>query len=68
MTLSAEQVRALVDAIAAADSADVLDELRRQARREFGLDTRGGFLELLIDVRLAKLERENRDAGRARIA
>lgn len=68
MTLSAEQSRALIDAISAADSAAVLDELRRRARREFGLDVRGGFLELLIDVRLAKLERERRDAGRANVA
>ena len=50
MTLTAEQSRALVDAIVAA-----LETLRRQMRRRWGLDLRGGFLELLIELRAVKL-------------
>lgn len=68
MTLTVEQSRALIDAISAADSADALGELRRQARRELGRDVDGSFLELLIDVRLSTLERANRRAGRAHIS
>jgi hypothetical protein len=66
MTLNAEQSRALIDAIFVADSADVLGELRRQARRELGRDVVPcSFLEVLIDVRLSTLERANRRTGRA---
>jgi hypothetical protein len=68
MTLTVEQSRALIDAIFVADSADVLGELRCQARRELGRDVDGSFLELLIDVRLSTLERANRRIGRAHIA
>jgi hypothetical protein len=74
MALTAEQTRALIDAIASAASLDVLSELRREVRREYGFDVRGGFVELLIDVQQAKLARtrvgtgRGTDAGRARPA
>jgi hypothetical protein len=55
MTLTVEQSLALIDAIVVADSADVLSELRRQARREVGQDVGGSFLELLIDFRRSRL-------------
>jgi hypothetical protein len=51
MTLTTDQSRALIDAIATAASVKALAELRRAARREHLLDLRGGFLELLIAVR-----------------
>ena len=57
MTLTLEQSRALVDAIANAASVEVLAELRRLARREHALDVRGGFLELLIELRRDTLTR-----------
>ena len=57
MTLTVEQSRALIDAIALAPSDDVLGELRRAARREHGLDIHGSFLDLLIELRQEKLAR-----------
>lgn len=57
MTLTPEQSRALVDAIATAASLEILAELRRSARREHALDVRGGFLELLIELRRDALTR-----------
>lgn len=57
MTLTTEQSRALVDAIATAASIEALAELRHLARREHALDVRGGFLELLIDLRRDTLTR-----------
>jgi len=57
MTMTLEQSRALVDAIASAASVEALAELQRLARREHMLDLRGGFLELLISVRLDNLTR-----------
>jgi hypothetical protein len=57
MTLNPEQCRALVDAIALAGSVDALNELRRVVACEHGRAVAGGFLELLIDVRLSRLER-----------
>ena len=57
MPLTAEQSRALIDAIATAASVESLTELRQVARREHLLDLRGGFLELLIAVRLDTLTR-----------
>ena len=58
MTLTPEQSRALVDAIATAPSLDALADLRRVATREQRLDARGSFLELLIEIREEKLARE----------
>ena len=55
MTPTAEQSRELIEAIATAVSVEALTELRRVARREHLLDLRGGFLELLIAVRLDNL-------------
>ena len=55
MPLTAEQSRALIDAIATAASVESLTELRQVARREHLLDLRGGFLEMLIAVRLDNL-------------
>ena len=55
MPLTAEQSRALIDAIATAASLESLTELQQVARREHLLDARGGFLELLIAVRLDAL-------------
>ena len=66
MTLTVEQSRALIDAIALAPSDDVLGELRRVARREHGPDIHGSFLELLIELRQEKLARTG--AARARTA
>ena len=57
MTLTAEQSRALVDAIATAASTDALAELGRLARRERLMDVGGGFLELLIALRHDTLTR-----------
>ena len=54
MTLTTDPSRALIDAIATAGSVKALAE-RRAARREHLLDLRGGFLELLIAVRLDNL-------------
>lgn len=68
MTMTPEQCRSLIDAIAAAASSDVLAELRRGVRREQGFDVRGSFVELLIDLRQEKLARLNADTGRARTA
>ena len=63
MTLTLEQSRALVDAIATAASVEVLAELRRVARREHALDVRGGFLELLIELRRDTLMRARADTS-----
>jgi hypothetical protein len=68
MTLTAEQSRTLVDAIAAAPSVGALEQLRREAGREFGLDVLGSFVELLIDLRRAQLERPHEPTRRGRIA
>jgi len=57
MTLTAEQSRALIDAIATAASVEALADLQRLARREQMLDVRGGFLELLIALRHDMLTR-----------
>ena len=57
MTLTTEQSRELIDAIATAVSVEALAELQRLARREHLLDLRGGFLELLIAVRHDNLTR-----------
>jgi len=68
MTLTTEQSRSLVDAIAITASLESLVELQRLARREHLLDPGGGFLELLIAVRHDTLTRASarapRDAGR----
>jgi len=68
MTLTTEQSRSLVDAIAITASLEALVELQRLARREHLLDPGGGFLELLIAVRHDTLTRASarapRDAGR----
>jgi hypothetical protein len=57
MTLTTEQCRALIEAIAVASSIDALATLRCAVRREHGLDVQGGFVELLIELRREKLER-----------
>ena len=57
MTLTSEQSRAIVDAIAIAPSADALGELRRDVRREYGPDVRGSFAEVLLDLRAEQLAR-----------
>jgi hypothetical protein len=68
MTLTTEQSRSLVDAIATTASLEVLVELQRLARREHLFDPGGGFLELLLAVRHDTLTRARarapRDAGR----
>src|SRR6476646_6946795 len=68
MTLTTEQSRSLVDAIATTASLEALVELQRLARREHLFDPGGGFLELLIAVRHDALTRAGarapRDAGR----
>ena len=61
MPLTAEQSRALVDAIATAPSVDALADLRRLASREQMLNVSGGFLELLIALREDMLTRATRD-------
>ena len=66
MALTAEQSRALVDAIATAASPEALAELRHQARREHLLDLGGGFLEQLIALRVDTLRRGS--SSRTRIA
>ena len=66
MTLTVEQSRALIDAIALAPSDDALGELRRVARREHGPEIDGSFLELLIALRQEKLARTG--PSRARTA
>ena len=66
MTLTVEQSRALIEAIAIAPSHDVLGELRRVAAREHSLEMHGSFLEWLIDLRQEKLARTG--ASRARPA
>ena len=63
MPLTAEQSRALIDAIATAASVESLTELRQVARREHLLDLRGGFLEMLIAVRLDNLTRARATHG-----
>jgi len=60
MTRTAEQCCALVEAIAVASSVAGLDELRQAAQREFGLDVRGSFVELLIDLRKERIEQQRR--------
>ena len=57
MTLTTEQSRKLIDAIATAAYVEALADLQRLARRELLLDLRGGFLELLIAVRHDNLTR-----------
>jgi hypothetical protein len=64
MTLTAEQCLARVEAIAVASTIAGLDELRQDAHREFGLDVRGSFVELLIDLRQERLEQQRRHASR----
>ena len=64
MTLTTEQSRALVDAIAAAPSLDTFADLRRVARREHALDVRSSFLELLIELRQERLEQQRRQSSR----
>ena len=61
MPLTADQSRALVDAIATAPSVDALADLRRLASREQMLNVSGGFLELLIALREDMLTRATRD-------
>lgn len=68
MTLTAEQSRAFIEAIVTAPSIDALHVLHRQARHECGLDIRGSFLELLIEVTQEKLARRASKGGRERIA
>jgi hypothetical protein len=60
MTLATEQSRALVDAIAGAPSLAILADLRRVARREHALDVGGSFLEMLIELRQERLERQTK--------
>jgi len=57
MTLTSEQSRAILDAIAIAPSADALGELRRDVSREYGPDARGSFAEALLDLRAEQLAR-----------
>jgi len=64
MTLTTEQSRALVDAVACAQSLNTLVELRQLVRREHGLDVRGGFLEMLIELRQERLERHTKRSSR----
>jgi hypothetical protein len=68
MPRTVEQSRALVEAIAAAPSADALETLRQQARREGNFEVVGGFLELLIDFRQSKLDGPNAAKRRTPIA
>jgi hypothetical protein len=63
MPLTAEQSRALVDAIASAASLDALVELQRLARREHLLDPSGGLLEMLFAVRHETLTRTRSARG-----
>ena len=64
MTLTVEECLARVEAIAVASSIGCLDELRQSAQCEFGLDVRGGFVELLIDLRQERLDQRQRRASR----
>ena len=64
MTRTTEQCCALVEAIAVASSVAGLDELRQAVQREFGLDVRGSFVELLIHLRRERLEQQRRHASR----
>jgi hypothetical protein len=57
MTLSSEQSRAIIDAIATAPSADALGTLRRAVGRAYGPDVRGSFAEVLLDLRAEHLAR-----------
>ena len=57
MTLTTEQYRALIEAIAVASTLEALAALRTVARREQGLDVRGGFVETLIELRQERLTR-----------
>ena len=66
MTLTSEQSRAILDAIAIASSVDALAELRRDVRREYGPDVRGSFAEVLLDLRAEQLARLARLAPRLR--
>jgi len=66
MTLTSEQSRAIVDAIAIAPSVDALGKLRRAVRREYGPDVRGSFAEGLLDLRAEQLARL--DPRRAAVA
>lgn len=68
MTLTTQEYRALIDAIAAAPSLDALSALRSEVRREHGFDIQGGFVEVLLELRLVKLARMTPDPARARIA
>ena len=56
MTLTTEQYRALIEAIAVASTIEALVALRRVVRREYGLDAEGGFVESLIQLRHQRLE------------
>ena len=62
MTPSNEPYRALLDGIAVASTVADLAELRAAWRRERRDDGEGGFVELLIDVRQAKLTRQANDS------
>ena len=55
MTLTAEQSRALVDAIATAPSSVALADLRLEARRAGLFDVGGGFVEVLMGLREYRL-------------
>lgn len=68
MTLTAEQSRAFIEAIATAPSIDALRVLHRQATRECGWEIRGSFLELLIEVTQEKLARQASNDERGQIA
>jgi hypothetical protein len=63
IALTAEQSRALIDAIATADTLEALADLRRVAREQL-LDVRGGFLELLIELRQDTLTRTRANRGK----
>ena len=64
MTLSAEQCCALVEAITLESSVAGLDELRQAARREYGREVRGSFVELLIELRQHRLDQQRRHPSR----
>jgi hypothetical protein len=55
MTLTIEQYHAVLDAITVATTPAALADLHAVLRRELGDAAHAGFLELLIDLRRAKL-------------
>ena len=58
MTLTTEQYRALIEAIAVASTLEALAALRAVVQREQpGPDVRGGFVEMLIELRQERLTR-----------